>query len=85
MITTFEKRRGRPPEGRVAKGEPERIRDFPRVLVSMRPVTRSGLRIISQHENRAEWRVIDEALTLYFSELVNSAKATRATDSVMPG
>ena len=61
--------RGRPPEGLGKKGEPERIRDYPRLLFTMRPITRDRLKAIAEFENRAEWRVIDDSVTQYFERI----------------
>jgi hypothetical protein len=66
------KPRGRPPQGLGKKGEPARIRDYPRVLVTMRPATQARLKALAKHQDRAEWRIIDEALLLYFDEVSNS-------------
>jgi hypothetical protein len=68
------KRRGRPPEGLGKKGEPERIRDYPRRLFTLRPATLARLHAISKHEDRAEWRVIDEAIQLYFNQMASDAR-----------
>jgi hypothetical protein len=63
------KRRGRPPEGLGKKGEPERIRDYPRRLFTMRPTTLIRLHAIAHHEGRAEWRVIEDAIGLYLDQM----------------
>jgi hypothetical protein len=62
------KRRGRPPEGLGKKGEPERIRDYPRRLFTIRPVILAKLHTTSKKENRAEWRILEDALRLYFEQ-----------------
>jgi hypothetical protein len=62
-------RRGRPPEGLGKKGEPERIRDYPRRLFTLRPSTLGRLHAISKQEDRAEWRIIEDGLRLYFDQM----------------
>ena len=73
------KRRGRPPEGLGTKGEPERIRDYPRQLFTLRPATKARLRAMAEHEDRAEWRIVEDAITLYFERL--SPKDRRAIET----
>jgi len=68
------KRRGRPPQGLGKKGEPERIRDYPRRLFTMRPATLAKLHAISQHEERAEWRIIEDAVQLYLDQMEPDAR-----------
>jgi hypothetical protein len=68
------KRRGRPPEGLGKKGEPERIRDYPRRLFTMRPATLVRLHAIAKHEDRAEWRVIEDAIGLYLDQMAPEAR-----------
>lgn len=57
---------GRPPEGLNKAGEPLRIRDYPRVLFTMRPATRRKLQAAAKTEGRPEWRIVDDALGRYF-------------------
>ncbi len=75
-----EKRRGRPPEGLGKKGEPDRIRDYPRQLFTMRPVTKARLKAIAEHENRSEWRVVEDGITAYFEGL--TAKNRQAVETI---
>jgi hypothetical protein len=44
----------------------------------MRPTTLARLRAISDHENRAEWKVIEDALHLYFGQM--PAETRRAVE-----
>jgi hypothetical protein len=62
-------RRGRPPEGLGKKGEPVRIRDYPRRLFTLRPATLGRLHAISKYEHRAEWRIIEDGIRLYFDQM----------------
>ena len=64
-METSQNRIGRPPEGLGAKGEPDRIRDYPRQLFTMRPSTKARLKAIAEHENRSEWRVVEDSIALY--------------------
>jgi hypothetical protein len=66
-METSPKRRGRPPEGLGKKGEPDRIRDYPRQLFTMRPATRARLKAIAEHESRSEWRVVEDGIASYFN------------------
>jgi hypothetical protein len=68
-METPKKRRGRPPEGLGTKGEPERIRDYPRVLFTLRPSTKARLRAIAEFEDRAEWRIVEDGIQRYFEQL----------------
>jgi len=68
------KRRGRPPQGLGKKGEPQRIRDYPRRLFTMRPATLAKLHAISEHEGRAEWRIIEDAVQLYLDQMDPEAR-----------
>ena len=63
------KRMGRPPEGSGKKGEPERIRDYPKLLVTIRPAVRGRLKAMASVENRPAWQVVEDALELYFAQL----------------
>lgn len=74
------KRRGRPPEGLGKKGEPERIRDYPRQLFTMRPATVARLKAIAEHQDRAEWRVVEDSIVLYFERM--TPKDRRAVEAI---
>ena len=68
------KRRGRPPQGLGKKGEPDRIRDYPRRLFTMRPATLAKLHAISEREGRAEWRIIEDSVQLYLDQMEPEAR-----------
>jgi hypothetical protein len=68
------KRLGRPPEGLGGKGEPERIRDYPRRLFTLRPATLAKLHALSKQEGRAEWRIIEDAMQLYLERAKRRGK-----------
>jgi hypothetical protein len=63
------KRMGRPPEGSGEKGEPERIRDYPKLLVTIRPSVRSKLKAMAAVEGRPAWQIVEDALAIYFDQL----------------
>jgi hypothetical protein len=69
MDTTPKKRRGRPPEGLGKQGEPERIRDYPRQLFTLRPATKFRLKAMAELEDRAEWRIVEDGIKLYLDRL----------------
>ncbi len=73
------KRIGRPPEGSGKKGEPERIRDYPKLLVTIRPAVRSRLKAMAAVEERPAWQIVEDALALYFEQL--PAEQRRAVQS----
>jgi hypothetical protein len=80
-METPEKRRGRPPEGLGKRGEPDRIRDYPRQLFTMRPATKARLKAIAEHENRSEWRVVEDSIALYFDRM--TPKDRRAVEAIV--
>jgi hypothetical protein len=73
-------RMGRPPQGSGKKGEPERIRDYPKLLVTIRPAVRNRLRAMASVENRPAWQIVEDALELYFAQL--PAENRRAVQTV---
>ena len=75
------KRRGRPPEGLGTKDEPGRIRDYPRLLFTMRPTTKAKLKTIAEYENRSEWRIVDEGIAVYLAKL--APKDRRAIEAIL--
>ena len=81
MLEEKGKRIGRPPEGSGKKGEPERIRDYPKLLVTIRPAVRNKLKAIAAVESRPAWQVVEDAVALYFDQL--SAENRRSVQSAM--
>jgi hypothetical protein len=69
MADDTAKRMGRPPEGLGKKGEPERIRDYPKLLVTIRPAVRSRLKAMASAESRPAWQIVEDALAMYFQNL----------------
>jgi hypothetical protein len=72
---------GRPPEGSGKKGEPERIRDYPKLLVTIRPAVRSRLKAMAAAEERPAWQIVEDALGQYFERL--PAEQRRAIQSAV--
>jgi hypothetical protein len=81
MIEEPSKRMGRPPEGSGKKGEPERIRDYPKLLVTIRPTVRAKLKAMAAIEGRPAWQIVEDALTLYCDKL--PALQRRAVQAVV--
>jgi hypothetical protein len=63
------KKLGRPPKGLGKNGVPERIRDYPRQLFSMKPATKDRLKAISDQENRPAWEIVNDGIDLYFERM----------------
>ena len=78
---TAAKRKGRPPEGLGRKGEPERIRDYPRQLFTMRPVTVARLKAIAEHQDRSEWRVVEDSIVSYLEGMTPGDR--RAVEAIV--
>jgi hypothetical protein len=80
-MTKSKKRMGRPPEGLGKKGEPKRIRDYPKLLVTIRPTVRNRLKAMASVEGRPAWQIVEDSLALYFDQL--SPDRRRATQSAI--
>ena len=46
-------------------GEPERISDYPKLAVTVRPGTRAKLNAIAMIENRPAWQIVDDSINQY--------------------
>ncbi len=75
------KRPGRPPAGLGKQGEPEKIRDYPKLLITMRPSVKTRLKAIAEHEDRPVWKVVEDAIDLYTHQL--SRKDRRTVESAI--
>lgn len=65
-----EKRRvGRPASGGGSNGEPEKVADWPKLAVSVRPITRAKLNACAAVEHRSSWQVVEDAITAYIAAL----------------
>jgi hypothetical protein len=63
------RRPGRPPGGLGKHGEPEKIRDYPKLLITMRPSVKARLKAIAEHEERPAWKVVEDAIAHYAAQL----------------
>ena len=72
------KRIGRPPEGLGGSGEPEKIRDYPKLLITIRPTVKATLKAIAEFEERSAWRVVEDGINQYLKGM--SPKARRAVE-----
>lgn len=68
-MTQPKKRLGRPPAGSGKDGEPEKIRDYPKLLITMRLLVKARLKAIAEHEKRPAWKVVEDAIELYARQL----------------
>jgi hypothetical protein len=67
--TGKKKRIGRPPGGSGKAGEPEKIRDYPKLNVTIKPATKALLRAASMVEGRSDWLIVDDAITKYIEQM----------------
>lgn len=74
------KRIGRPPEGLGESGEPEKIRDYPKLLITIRPTVKVALKAIAEFEERPAWRVVEDGITQYLKGM--TPKARRAVEKI---
>ena len=63
------KKRGRPATGLGRDGEPSRIRDYPRLRVTVRPSTKDRLEALAQYQSRPVWKIVEDGVNLYFDKL----------------
>ena len=70
------RKRGRPSTGLGRDGEPSRIRDYPRLRVTVRPITKDRLVALAQRQSRPIWRLVEEGLNLYFDKVAAENPAT---------
>ncbi len=68
-MDSAKKRMGRPPAGGGKDGEPERVSDFPKLTITIRPITRARLNAASTVESRPAWQIVDEGVNLYIAAL----------------
>jgi hypothetical protein len=67
--TGTKKRIGRPSGGSGKAGEPDKIRDYPKLAVTVRPTTRALLKAAAMIEDRSEWLIVDDAITKYIEQM----------------
>ncbi len=56
---------GRKPQGLGKGDEPKKIRDYPTLLVTIRPSMKAKPKRMAAQEKRPLWKVIDAAIELY--------------------
>ena len=78
---TAAKRKGRLPEGLGRKGEPERIRDHPRQLFTMRPVTVARSEGDRGAPGPLQWRVVEDSIVSYLEGMTPGDR--RAVEAIV--
>ena len=63
----MKKKLGRPPTGLGKHGEPACVRDYPKLLINIRPSTKAKLKARAVSERRAAWLIVEDALQAYLS------------------
>lgn len=63
------KRMGRPPSGVGRQGEPERISDYPKLAVTVRPLTRAKLNAAAAIEQRPSWQIVEDSVNQYVERM----------------
>jgi predicted NAD/FAD-binding protein len=74
------KRMGRPPTGSGTQGEPDRISDYPKLAVTVRPATRARLNAAATIENRPAWQIVDDGVNQYVDRMAE--KDRRAVENL---
>ena len=65
-VNKTRKRIGRPPAGLgKSAGEPEKISDYPRLSLTVRPITKAKLEAVTTLERRPAWKVVEDGINLY--------------------
>jgi hypothetical protein len=68
---------GRKPQGLGKGGEPKKIRDYPKLLVTIRPSIRNKLKRMAAREQRPMWKIVESALLLYGKNVVKRSDGKR--------
>ena len=68
-MDTSRKRLGRPPAGSGKKGEPDRIKDYPRLSLTVRPAVKAKLDVVAALERRPTWKVVEDGIELYIAQM----------------
>lgn len=80
-------RAGRPPQGSSTLDGQERIRDYPKLAITVRPGTRARLNAAAAVEQRSAWKIVDDAINAYVERMPSSERkmvdaiAKRAADN----
>jgi len=72
---------GRPPAGKGSEGEPERIRDYPKLALTIRPTTKAKLDAVAVIEGRPAWKVVEDGIDAYIGNL--AAEDRKAVHAVV--
>jgi hypothetical protein len=72
------KKTGRKPEGLGKHGEPKRIRDYPTLLVTIRPSVKAVWDHLAAREDRPKWKIVEDAVRLYQKTQRRASKRTAA-------
>ena len=62
-------RMGRPPSGAGKHGEPEKIRDYPRLSLTARPSVKAKLQAVATLQQRPAWKVVEDSIELYIDHM----------------
>ena len=62
-------RMGRPPTGLGKAGEPAKISDYPRLSLTVRPITKAKLEAVTTLERRPAWKVVEDSINLYVERM----------------
>ena len=60
---------GRPPEGIAEDGSPLLVSQYPKTMIYMKPLVRAKVHALSALENKPTWKIVDDALGVYFESL----------------
>jgi len=80
MESKPKKRMGRPPSGLGKDGEPERMADYPRLGITIRPHTRARLNAAATVESRPAWQIVDDSINQYVERM--PAEDRRMVESI---
>jgi hypothetical protein len=76
MTGELVKKPGRPPGEKDADGKPFRVRDYPTLLISIRPDVRGRLKAMSHALRKPAWRIVEEGINLYFNAMAPNEQRT---------
>jgi len=59
----------RPPSGLGKAGERDKISDYPRLSMTVRPITKAKLEAATTLERRPAWKIVDDGINLYVHQI----------------
>lgn len=62
-------KRGRRPAGVSEEGKPEKVSEYPKLTVSMKPGTKARLEAYSTLSRQPAWRIVEDALKHYLETI----------------